>query len=167
MHRLISTAIWAGMVTAIAAPSIAFAELKSELAAYVVTTEATGEEVFTPASRVEPGQTIEYRLVHTNTFEDAISGVTVIGPVPEGGELVSDEHAPEASGIFEVRGEFDPDQPGEEWSSLPAMRIVVENDGTRRLEEAKPDAFTAVRWRLDEPMQRDASVNHAYRVQVK
>lgn len=156
------------IATAVAvAPFSARAELRSEMLAYVVSVGEDGTERFAPAATVKPGQTIEYRMRHTNTFDDAIGGVTVIGPVPEGGEYVPGKRYSNAPAVFEVRGEFDPDRPGEEWSALPASRIVVGNDGTRRTEEAKPEHFTAIRWRLSEPMQRDASVVHAYRVEVK
>lgn len=50
-------------------------------------------------------------------------------------------------GVFEVRGEFDPDSPGEEWSTLPAMRVVIDADGSRRRVKAGPEHYTAVRWR--------------------
>jgi len=149
------------------APSIAMAELKSEMQAFVVSTDASGSEQYAPAEKVAPGQTIEYRLLHTNSFDNAIGGVAVVGPVPEGSELVVGQSSSDVSATFEVRGEFDPDQPGEEWSTLPAQRIVIEADGTRTVEAAKPEHFTAVRWQLGQPMQEDASVNHAYRVQVK
>lgn len=167
MPRFVTGTIWTVMAVAITAPSIAFAELESELQAFVVTETSEGAEKFMPANVVKPGQTIEYRLVHTNTFDDAIGGVTVVGPVPEGGELIAGYTSSDVPGMFEVQGEFDPDRPGEEWAALPAMRVVIDEDGTRRVEEAKPEDFTAVRWRLDGPMQRNASVSHAYRVEVK
>ena len=149
------------------APTAAMAELKSEMQAYVVTTDATGAEQYFAADSVKPGQTIEYRLQHTNSFDNAIGGVAVVGPVPEGSELIVDRTSSDVSATFEVRGEFDPDRDGEEWSTLPAQRIVVQADGTRIIEVAKPEHFTAVRWSLGDAMQHDASVNHAYRVQVK
>lgn len=162
---LARTAIIASILTI--APTVAMADLKSEMKAYVVTTDSSGLEDFSAAEAVKPGQVIEYRLRHTNTFENAIGGVAVTGPVPEGSELLVDRSSSDVSAVHEVRGEFDPDQPGEEWSTLPAQRIVVEKDGTRKVETAKPEHFTAVRWRLDEPMQENASVEHAYRVIIK
>jgi len=148
-------------------PSVAFAELKSEMQAFVVTTDSTGLEQYVAADAVKPGQTIEYRMQHTNTFDNAIGGVAVVGPVPSGSELIVDNSSSDVSASFEVRGEFDPDRPGEEWSALPAQRITIQADGSRLIETAKPEHFTAVRWVLNEAMQEAASVNHAYRVQVK
>jgi len=148
-------------------PSISYAELKSEMQAFVVTTDSSGVEEYVAADAVKPGQTIEYRMQHTNTFENAIGGVAVMGPVPSGSELIVDHASSDVSASFEVRGEFDPDRAGEEWSSLPAERITIQADGSRLVEIAKPEHFTAVRWVLSDTMPEDASVNHAYRVQVK
>jgi len=155
------------IICLIVAPTTAFAELKSEMQAFVVTTDSSGVEQYTAADAVKPGQTIEYRMQHTNTFDNAIGGVAVMGPVPNGSELIVDQSSSDVSASFEVRGEFDPDRPGEEWSTLPAQRITIQADGSRLVEMAKPEHFTAVRWVLGDAMQEDASVNHAYRVQVK
>lgn len=155
------------VICLIVAPTAAFAELKSEMQAFVVTTDSSGIEQYAAADAVKPGQTIEYRMQHTNTFDNAIGGVAVMGPVPNGSELLVDQSSSDVSASFEVRGEFDPDRPGEEWSTLPAQRITIQADGTRLIETAKPEHFTAVRWVLGDVMQEDASVNHAYRVQVK
>jgi len=149
------------------APSAAVAELKSDMQAYVVTADENGVEQYYTAETVKPGQLIEYRMQHTNGFDNAIDGVAIVGPVPEGSELVVGRSASDVSSTFEVRGEFDPDRPGEEWSALPAQRIVVQADGSRFTETAKAEHFTAVRWKLSGAMQEDASVNHAYRVLVK
>jgi len=148
-------------------PTVAFAELESQLAAYVVTKDATGVEQYQQAAQVEPGQTIEYRMRHTNTFNNAISGVAVTGPVPEGSELIVGRSNSDVLATFEVRGDFNPDLPGEEWSTLPAQRITIQEDGSRRVETARPEHFSAVRWVLGNAMQQNASVNHAYRVLIK
>lgn len=160
-------AIRLAVALSVLTPSAAFAELKSQMDAYVVSVDNKGIEQIAPTTSVKPGQIIEYRIVHTNTFDDSISGVTVVGPVPEGLELVPEHNSSDVPAIFEVRGEFDPDNAGEEWSTLPATRVVVSADGSRKIEEAKPEHFTAVRWRLSAPLQENAEARNAYRVQMK
>jgi len=152
---------------AVFTPSIAFAELESELSAYVVTTDGDGYEVFSPANAVKPGQVIEYRIKHTNTFNEAVSGVAVVGPIPSEAILALGDSTSTAEAVFEIRAELDPDQPGEEWSSLPAMRVVILDDGTRTLEEAKPEHFTAVRWTIATPLASEQTVANTYRVEVR
>lgn len=164
-HNTIRTIRAASILMALA-PSIAAAELKSEMAAYVVSTDATGAERYDAAQSVEPGQTIEYRLQHTNRFDNAIGGVVVTGPVPEGSRLMMERAASDVPGTFEVRGEFDPDAPGEEWSTLPVRRVVIAADGARVTETARPEHFTAVRWVLSTPIAQGGAVRHTYRVRV-
>ena len=148
-------------------PSAALAELESDMVAYVVAVDNAGVEQYQQAESVKPGQVIEYHMKHTNSFDNAIGGVAIVGPVPEGSVLVVDRSVSDVAATFEVRGEFNPDSAGEEWSTLPAQRIVVQADGSRMIETARAEHFTAVRWQLAEPMQQGATVNHAYRVEVQ
>ncbi len=148
-------------------PGISHAELLSEMSAYVVTTGSDGVEQYQQADTVKPGQLIEYRIQHQNGFENAISGVAIVGPIPEQAVLSTGTTVSSVGAILEVRGELDPDQPGEEWSTLPAQRIVILEDGTRLIEEAKPEHFSAVRWKLSTPLQSNEVVTNTYRVKVK
>ena len=150
-----------------ALPGPALAELRSEMAAYVVRTGADGTERLETAERARPGDVIEYRLTHTNTFPDALRDLAIVGPLPEGLELLNAFRSADMPAVFELRGDFDPDSPGEEWSPLPVTRIVVEPDGSRRAEPARREHFTAVRWRLDGALPSGGAVRHAYRAKVK
>ncbi len=148
-------------------PAISHAELRSEMSAFVVTTGSDGVEQYQRADSVKPGQLIEYRIKHQNSFESAISGVAIVGPVPEQAIVAAEASTSTIDATFEVRGELDPDQPGEEWSTLPAQRIVVLEDGSRLIEDAKPEHFSAVRWKLITPLQANEVVTNTYRVRVK
>ncbi len=148
-------------------PTLAFAELKSQMSAHVITVAADGTEQYANAVTVEPGQLIEYRIRHRNTFNNAIGGVAIVGPVPEQAVVDPATLATSSPAILEVRGELDPDRPGEEWSTLPAQRIVVLDDGSRMIENARPEHFTAIRWTLSNPLQTHEQVTNTYRVRVK
>lgn len=146
----------------------AAADLDSTMTAVLVTPAPDGTELFSPATRVKPGQTIEYRIVHRNTFDHALDGVAVVGPIPGEMELVKAAQSADIPAVIEVRGEFDPDTTGEEWSALPAMKIVIDAaTGLRMVEEATEADFTAVRWRLDAPLPGRATMRHVYRARVK
>lgn len=157
------------MVTvAFAVPAtFAHAELTSTMTAYVVTKGDDGVERRKPADAAEPGDVVEYRMVHTNTFDHPVGGVAVVGPVPDGMTLVSAAEGRGAQGVIEVQGEFDPDRPGEEWSTLPATKIVVDSRGQRVRKAATVADFTAVRWRLSDPLPKAASVEHVYRTRLE
>lgn len=148
-------------------PLMASAELQSELAAFVVTTGSDGAEQFAPAYTVKPGQVIEYRLKHVNKFDQAIGGVAIVGPVPQEAVFETGTQTSSSDAVFEIRADLDPDNPGEEWSTLPAMREVVLSDGSRVIEEATPEHFTAVRWNIVTPIQNEEAVANSYRVTVR
>jgi len=147
--------------------SPALAELESTMSAVVVSADANGIERYYPATRVKPGQTVEYRIVHVNSFDRALDGVAVVGPVPASMEFVRAGDSTDIPAILEVRGELNPDRPGEEWSGLPATKIVIAADGAREIRPATGADFTAVRWRLTAPLPQRSTVRHTYRTQVK
>ncbi len=148
-------------------PGLAAAELRSEMSAFVVTQDATGVEQYAPADSVKPGQLIEYRISHRNTFGNSVDGVAIVGPVPPQAVVSLDTTNSSSEALLEVRGDLDPDQPGEEWSTLPAQRIVILADGSRLIEQAQPEDFTAVRWKLSAPLASQDVVTNSYRVRVK
>lgn len=152
---------------AVVIPTLALADLQSEMSAHVVTVAADGTEQYASAVTVEPGQIIEYRIKHRNTFGDSLGGVAIVGPVPQQAVVDPTTLATSSPAMLEVRGELDPDLPGEEWSTLPAQRIVVLADGSRMIEEASPEHFTAIRWTLSDPLQTQEQVTNTYRVRVK
>lgn len=148
-------------------PFAASAELRSELSAFVVTKDSNGVEHYASADSVEPGQLIEYRLAHTNMFDDAIGGVAIVGPIPAEAVFAAGSASSSAQAVFEIRADLDPDQPGEEWSSLPAQRIVVQPDGTREIVGVSPEEYTAVRWKIASDLGSNTVVSNSYRVRVR
>ena len=162
--RLISSTV---ALVAVLIPGFAAAELRSEMTAFVVTQDATGIEQYAPADSVKPGQLIEYRISHRNTFDNAVDGVAIVGPVPAQAVVNLTSTQSSSDALLEVRGELDPDSPGEEWSTLPAQRIVILSDGSRLIEPAQPEDFTAVRWKLSTPLASQEVVTNTYRVRVK
>jgi hypothetical protein len=147
-------------------PATASAELLSEMKAYVVTTGDDGQPSYETADTVKPGQVIMYQMTHTNTFDNSIGGVAIVGPVPDGSILIANSYATSKPATVEVRGEFDADEPGEEWSTLPATRTIIRADGSRTTEILGEESFTAIRWKLDGSLQAGEEVINQYRVRV-
>lgn len=165
MYNSTKAGIFSVLLIALTSP--ASADLESSMTAMVVKTAPGGTEQFQPASQVKPGETIEYRIVHVNSFDHALDGVAVLGPIPSEMELVAVGRSTDVPAVVEVQGEFDPDTPGEEWSTLPATKIVVSDDGTRTTRPAGRADFTAVRWRLTAPLPQHGTVRHVYRAKVR
>ena len=88
------------------------------------------------------------------------------GPVPEGVTLNLGSEASSLDAKFEIQAEMDPDLKGLEWSGLPAMRKVVDEDGTERMEPVPEDSIAAVRWTLLNALPAGETVENSYRVVV-
>ncbi|ATI43953.1 hypothetical protein CBW24_17580 (plasmid) [Pacificitalea manganoxidans] len=148
------------------AASAAAEALESQFSYLIVETDAEGAEQLVARTSVKPGETIHYQLQHTNTTEDAMSGLVIAAPVPQGVTISLGSETTSVPAVFEVQAELDPENEGLEWSTLPATRVVIEADGTTR-EEPLPEAdIAAVRWSYSEPLDPGAVGLNAYRVRV-
>lgn len=151
----------------VAGGTAAFAgELATEVSFEIVETDASGSELLVERNTVAPGEVIQYRLTNQNLSEGDISGLTVVGAVPEGTTFVPDAMTSSVDAEFEVQAEMDPELPGLEWSTLPAVRIVLDENG-ERVEEALPnEEIEMVRWRIDAALGEGETALNTYRVQV-
>ena len=164
------------MKIAILAPSLAAllalsaqagAEPVSSLFAYhIVETTEEGEESLVERSKVRPGETIEYSITHSNNTQDALTGLVVQAPVPEGVTISLGTQSSTVDARFEIQAEMEPETPGLEWSVLPAFRKVVEDDGPERMEPLPADAIMAVRWSLEAALPGGEAAVNTYRVVV-
>jgi len=62
--------------------------LKSELAAYVISVDESGEEVRTEGEGVAPGQVVEYTMSYENTAEGALTELIFPAAIPASTEYV-------------------------------------------------------------------------------
>lgn len=154
-----------GVAVLASAPALADA-LDSTFSFLVVDTDAEGKEALVERASVKPGEVIHYVLSHENTTQEDMQGLIIAAPVPEGVTLTSDGQSSSVPSVFEVQAELDPELDGLEWSTLPAMRKVVDADGTLR-EEALPETeIKAVRWSLSDALRAGETAQNTYRVRV-
>lgn len=141
-------------------------ELATEISYEIVETDASGNELLVGRDVVSPGEVIQYRLTNRNQTDNEISGLTVVGRVPEGTTFVPEAMTSNIGAVFEVQAEMDPDLPGLEWSTLPAVRIVLGENG-ERVEEALPnEEIEMIRWRINAALEEGETALNTYRVQV-
>lgn len=162
----ISKALLAGAALSMIGLSASAEALASEFSFHVVETNDKGEEVLVARESVRPGEVISYELRHQNMTEDAMAGLVIAVPVPEGASLTLGAEATSVEAIFEVQAELDPEQEGMEWSTMPAIRKVVDADGNMHEEPLPQDAVAAVRWTLSEPLEAGEIALNSYRVRV-
>ncbi len=156
----------AGLTLSLSAAPLAADAVESHLSFLVVETAQDGTEALTERAEVKPGEVIHYALSHENTTDTEMQGLIIAAPVPEGLTLTTDGASTSVPAVFEVQADLDPELEGLEWSTLPAMRKVVDPDGTLREEELPFEEVRAVRWSLSEGLEAGEIALNTYRVRV-
>jgi uncharacterized repeat protein (TIGR01451 family) len=136
--------------------------LQSRMDAYLVQTDPQGEEQLVPAESASPGDTIEYRLTYENTGPGPLSGLAVVGPIPEGTRYLGGSASTEVPHEFQVTIDG-----GETWQPEPVTRQVTGPDGTVREEVVPPREYDELRWRAQAPLEPDQVQVYVYRVSVE
>lgn len=147
-----------------AAWSVAHAdgELQSELKAFLVTVDDSGNESLTPASEAEPNQVLEYRLVYTNKSETAYKNLIINGMVPANTEYVAKSSGSEVKHNLVVSINR-----GNTYQAEPVMRKIKLADGTEKEEVVPASEYTNLRWKSQEAIQPEQKQTFTYRVRVK
>lgn len=165
-RTLISVVGVLAATTVLQAPLAHADALKSTFDFRIVDLDADGNEVLSKRDSVAPGETIHYMISHKNITDDGLNGLVVSGPIPDGVTFVMDKYQSSLPATFEIEAELDADKPGLEWSTLPALRKVVDADGSQRLEPVPAEAVEAVRWVLDATLPGGGASLNSYRVVV-
>lgn len=161
-----SRALVAGAALSAIGFSASAEALASEFSFRIVETDGKGNEVLVERGTVRPGEIISYELRHENKTEDALAGLVIAAPVPEGVTLNFDGQTTSVDAVFEVQAELDPEQEGLEWSTLPAVRKVVDAEGNAEEEPLPEGEVVAVRWTFSQPLEAGATAFNSYRVRV-
>jgi len=162
----LSRAVAAGIALALIGSAAHADSLVSDFSFRVVESNEEGSEELVERESVRPGEVIQYQIRHENGTDEDLPGLIVQAPVPEGVTLALDGQSSSTPAVFEVQAELDPEQDGLEWSTLPAVRKVLGEDGALH-EEPLPEAeVAAVRWTLSEPLEADEIALNIYRVRV-
>ena len=156
----------AGITLSLSGAPLAAEALESHMSFLVVETAQDGTEALVERDAVKPGEVIHYVLAHENKTDAGMQGLIIAAPVPEGLTLTNDGASTSVPAVFEVQADLDPELEGLEWSTLPAMRKVVDPDGSLREEELPLEAVRAVRWSLSEELAAGETARNTYRVRV-
>lgn len=148
------------------APQVHAQDLTSLFEYRVVEKDDAGEEILVERNKVRPGETIHYIISHENVAETDLSDVVIVAPVPQGVTLSVGSESSSIPANFEIQAELEPEMPGLEWSSLPAFRKVIAEDGSESLEPVPASAIEAVRWSLQDAIPSGDKAMNTYRVIV-
>ncbi|SNR59573.1 hypothetical protein [Puniceibacterium sediminis] len=163
----ISRAALIGMALSMVGVSASADALSSNFSFLIVEKDESGQEKLVERASVRPGEVIHYQLSHENMTDDAMAGIVIAAPVPEGVSLTLGGETTSIEAVFEVQAELDPEQEGLEWSTLPAMRMVADADGVLQQEPLPEEEVAAVRWTFSEPLEAGETAFNSYRVRVE
>jgi uncharacterized repeat protein (TIGR01451 family) len=170
--KLSSVVVWfllsivtQGIVTQVIAQD---SPLEVTLEGYIVSVitqdDGTTEEQFSAATTARPGQTVEYRVVVTNTGNEPLPGgnALITGPVPAAMDYLADTATP-ASDTAML--EFSADG-GQSFSEKP-MVMKTNDKGQEELVEVLPAEYTAARWMILQALAPQETLTFNYRVTVR
>lgn len=155
MRQWIYRAMLAVAITAGVAHAQQKGPLESTLEQHKVAKAADGRETLVAATRVRPGDVIEYAATYRNAGRAPITGVTATVPIPPNTEYVAGSANPQ-----DARASVD----GVTYAALPLKRQVVRDGKT--VEEAVPTReYRYLRWTAPQ-VAGEKSVTFTARVRV-
>ena len=133
---VLTVALFAGLP---ATAAHADSELRVELEAYRVTTDAEGSEQFSIAKAAYPGDVVEYRAHYTNDGLQTLTNVQAVLPIPK-----NTIYLPATAMPAHVEASLD----GETYEAVPLRRRVVNADGTESFELVPASEYRFLRFGL-------------------
>ena len=130
----------------------------SELTAFKITTDESGEEVATEVAEIQPADTIEYRLTYTNNSDGAISNLVPVLPIPAGMQYLEDTASP-------VLNAASTQTTGDDFQAPPLTRTVTTEDGEQVTEQVPTVEYRRLQWTVS-TLEAGASVTLTARVLV-
>ncbi|HEV6965663.1 hypothetical protein [Roseateles sp.] len=134
----------AALAQGAAAPRAAAAPAVTvKLSQWRVGTGDKGQETFTDADKVKPGDVIEYRALYTNGSAKPVRNLIAVLPLPEGFEYLPKSSKP-ASPKAEVAAK------DARYATEPLMRATTGKDGKPTAQDVPYHEYRSVRWVLPE-----------------
>lgn len=117
-------------------------DVSSELTAFKITLNESGDEVATEVSEVSPGDLIEYRLTYTNNTGESITNLVPTLPIPADTYYMASTASPEierASYLFS----------GNNFQVPPLTREETLSSGLKTTRQVLPEEYSRLQWTID------------------
>lgn len=136
--------------------------LKSDMKAFVVHTNAKGQERLSAVKKVEPGETIQYQLTYKNVSKKSLKDITVTGPIPSNTRFVgkSTKTAVRSNVLVSIDG-------GKKFEKEPVRRLRTMANGKKKMVVIPAEKYTHVRWKTRSALNAGKKQVFSYRVKVK
>lgn len=157
----------AALVALLLMPVLAMAQGNVEVkikAEKLMTVVKEGKKVVkaVPASKFQPGDTIQYTITYTNKSAEPVTDAIINDPIPEGTTYILDSATGENSDIT-----FSIDN-GKTFKKPTLLYYEVDTEKAKKVQKvASPDQYTNVRWTLKNTLPPKGSGKVSFKVKVK
>ncbi|MBI3899679.1 MAG: DUF11 domain-containing protein [Gammaproteobacteria bacterium] len=132
-------------------------DVAAKLSAFLVVHPTNGKESLRPGDRAEPGDTVEYRAIYSNSGKSTARNVEATLPIPAGTTVYLHDSARPAAALASTDGHtFEP---------MPLKRIVTLVNGAHETRLVPLSEYRYLRWQLGDLAAGKSTVVSA-RVQV-
>lgn len=135
--------------------------LSTDMAAYVVTVDAKGNETLRAAKKAEPGEVIQYQITSTNSGEQALKGLKAVGPIPANTRYVGQSAYTETRSNLHVSIDG-----GKTFEKEPVKREKKMPDGSVETVIIPASQYTHIRWTATDALTSGGQHIYNYRVKV-
>ncbi|MCK5727355.1 MAG: DUF11 domain-containing protein [Thiotrichaceae bacterium] len=149
-----------GTVATVAAKKTS-APLTSDMKAFVVHTNAKGQERLSAVKTAEPGETLQYQLTYKNNSKQSLTGLIVTGPIPANTHFIgkSTHTRVNASLLVSIDG-------GGKFEQEPVKRLRKMPNGKEKMVIIPAEKYTHVRWKANSELSAGKKQTFNYRVRV-
>lgn len=161
--RFLAAAAAAALAAASAWASTPKVEVSVHAAKEVVRTDAAGKRTvaLAPASEAGRGDVIVYTLRAENTGSGPAVNTKIEDPIPAGTVLVLDSVAKDGA---RIEASLDG---GKTWQAYPASVTRKNPRGEDVAVPAPAEAYTSLRWVLNEPLQPGDGADVSFKVRIR
>jgi len=117
-------------------------DVSSELTAFKITMNESGDEVATEVDEVRPGDLIEYRLTYTNNTAESITNLVPTLPIPSSMYYMAETASPEIERASYLSS-------GNNFQVPPLTREATTSGGLRTTREVSPKEYSRLQWTID------------------
>lgn len=163
MQHLKFTFVLASLFGVMSTAAYARPNVTLHLSGAIVGHDQTGKttlEPVTDSTQFQPGETVRYDVVASNSGTDPALKLMPTGKIPSG--TVYEAGTASSSNTGGVEFSLDG---GKTWAKIPTVKVTTPKGVVEK--KADPATYTAIRWIMAKPLAPKSSVSYSYEVRVK
>lgn len=113
------------------------------------------KETYEPADKAQPGDTLIYRIILSNSGDSEARKLQPVGPIPDGTVYIKEKY------LYETLFSLD----GKKFEKEP--KIKVQEGKKEVLKDAPIEMYKQVKWIIDKPLKPNQTLVVSYKVKLK